>query len=158
MQRLILFRHAEAEKSSATGEDFDRPLAAVGRDEALQAGRRLAEAGFAPELGLVSAARRTIQTWETAATAFPQARVDVLRELYNADSTTLLETVEAAAGRAQTVAVVAHNPGVGELAMRLGRHDGRLIRGFPTSAMAVFDVDGDAGYVLADVFMPDSGQ
>jgi len=158
MQRLILFRHAKAETSSDTGEDFDRPLAARGRDDALHAGRRLADAGYAPDLGLVSAARRTIQTWETAAAAFPQARVDVLRELYNADSTTLLEAAEAAGERAQTVAVVAHNPGIGELAMRLGRRDMRLAGGFPTSAIAVFDVDEDGRYAVAEVLMPDGGE
>ena len=158
MQRLILFRHAKAETHSDTGEDFDRRLAARGRDDALQAGRRLAEAGHAPDLGLVSAARRTIQTWETAATAFPQARVDVMRELYNADSTALLEAIEAAADRAETIAVVAHNPGIGELAMRLGRRDMRLARGFPTSAVAVFDVGEDGRYAVADVLMPDDGE
>jgi phosphohistidine phosphatase len=155
MQRLILVRHAKAEKSSPTGEDFDRPLAPDGRDEALETGRRLAAAGYAPDLGLVSAARRTIQTWETAATAFPRARVEIVRNLFNADADALLQAAEGVAERADTIAVVAHNPGVGELAARLGGGDLRLNRGFPTGAAAVFEVDGDGRYTLAEVLLPE---
>ena len=158
MQRLILFRHAKAERTSPTGEDFDRPLAARGREDALEAGRRLAEAGYAPDLGLVSAARRTIQTWETAATAFPQARVQIVRNLFNADSDALLAAAEEAADRAATIALVAHNPGVGELAARLSRGDPRLNRGFPTSAVAVFEVADGGGYTLLDLLLTGDGE
>jgi phosphohistidine phosphatase len=156
MQRLILFRHAKAERTSQTGEDFDRPLAQRGREDALLMGRVLAEAGFKPDLALVSAARRTIQTWEAAATAFPAARVEIIRNLFLADTATLLEAAESAAGRAETLMLVAHNPGLHDLALQLSRGtaDPRLDRGFPTGAAAVFDVPEPGRYTLADVLLP----
>ena len=158
MQRLLLFRHAKAERTSPTGEDFDRPLDARGREEALLMGRVLLEAGLKPDLALVSAARRAIQTWEAAATAFPAARVDLVRNLFLADPDTLLEAAEAASDRAETLMLVAHNPGLHELALQLarGQADPRLDRGFPTGAVAVFDVDEPGRYSLSDVLTPDA--
>ena len=150
MQRLILLRHAQAERTSPTGEDFDRPLTSAGREDALSIGRALAEAGFRPDLALVSAARRTIQTWEAAATAFPQARVELVRNLFEADADTLMQNAEAGAERAETLMLVAHNPAVHELALRLAEDadDLRLARGFPTSGAAVFEATDSGGYAL----------
>lgn len=157
MQRLILFRHAKAERTSPTGEDYDRPLAARGREDALLMGRVLTEAGYKPDLALVSSARRTIQTWEAAATAFPAARVDLVRELFLADAETLLAAAERAAVRGETLMLLAHNPGLHDLALQLsaGGDDLRLARGFPTGAAAVFDVPEPGRYRLADVLFPE---
>ena len=57
MRRLILFRHAKAEPRAAGEDDFDRPLSPRGRADAVLVGRALADAGFAPDLALVSPAR-----------------------------------------------------------------------------------------------------
>ena len=158
MQRLILLRHAQAERASPTGEDFDRPLTSRGREDALLIGRMLAEAGFRPDLALVSAARRTIQTWEAAATAFPQARVELVRNLFEADAQTLMQNAGAAAERAETVMLVAHNPALQELAGQLAEDaaDSRLSRGFPTAGAAVFDVEESGRHVLVAVLAADA--
>src|SRR3712207_4288166 len=108
MQRLIVFRHAKAERTSPTGEDFDRPLAPSGREDALLVAPALAEAGFKPALARVSPARRTIQTWEAAAVAFPQARAEIIRNLFHADADTLIASAEGHADRAETLMLVAH--------------------------------------------------
>jgi phosphohistidine phosphatase len=155
MQRLIVFRHAKAERISPTGEDFDRPLAPSGREDAQLVGRALAEAGFKPDLALVSAARRTIQTWEAAAVAFPQARVEIIRNLFHADADTLLQAAEGHADRGETLMLVAHNPGAHELAHRLS-DDARLDRGFPTAAAAVFETPEPGHYKLVELFMPET--
>ena len=156
MQRLILFRHAKAERTSPTGEDFDRPLSPQGREDARLTGRALADAGYRPDLALVSAARRTIQTWEAAAVAFPQARVEIIRNLFNADSDTLLDAARSHAERAETLMLVAHNPGAHELASRLTT-DARLDRGFPTSAAAVFELEAPDRYRLAALLGGEGG-
>ncbi|HEY9219454.1 MAG TPA: histidine phosphatase family protein, partial [Phenylobacterium sp.] len=54
MDRLILVRHGEAERQSASGEDFDRRLTAAGRRESLETGESLAGLGFTPDVALVS--------------------------------------------------------------------------------------------------------
>ena len=71
MAHLILLRHAKAESASSTGRDIDRPLTERGHRDAAIMGRVLAQAGFIPDLALVSTARRAQETWEEASPAFP---------------------------------------------------------------------------------------
>ncbi len=154
MRRLILLRHAKAERPPGE-EDFDRPLAPQGATDAAIMGRVLADAGLSPDRVLVSAARRTRETWAELAQAFPNAEAEVRRDLYLADAHTLWNAVDEAAEGADTLLMVAHNPGIHALAAALLRRDGaspsdvaRMERGFPTSTAAVFAVDeaGRASY------------
>ncbi len=50
MHRLILMRHASAEREPAPGRDRDRPLSAAGRLDAARMGRVLANRGLRPDL------------------------------------------------------------------------------------------------------------
>lgn len=159
MNRLILFRHGKAERTAATGKDFDRALAPRGHEDARLIAEALAGAGFAPDLALVSAARRTRETWEAAQPAFPDARSDTLTELYNAGSGLILRVADEAE-EAGTVMVVGHNPGIHEAAIRLAvRGDvdpalaSRLTQGFPTATAAVLRIEG-AKAVLEDLLVP----
>ena len=94
MDRLILFRHAKAERDSESGDDFDRPLAPRGRSEAKAMGEQLAALGFRPDLVLISPALRTRETWELAAEALPPGVETCLEpRLYNADSTAIRRLV-----------------------------------------------------------------
>jgi phosphohistidine phosphatase len=156
MRRLILFRHAKAEASSRTGEDIDRPLTEGGVADARRVGQALADAGFAPDTARVSDARRTVQTWQAASQAFPGACVEFERGLYNADSRTLLQAAQEAGG--DTVMVIAHNPGMHQLVMKLAESsDGfaRAARGFPTAAAAAFTVGDGGSFTLEQLFYPD---
>src|SRR5579871_1436165 len=84
MRRLILFRHAKAEPRANGGDDFDRPLAERGREDAALVGEALAGAGLVPDMALVSPARRAAETWIYAGDAFPRIRAELDRSLYNA--------------------------------------------------------------------------
>ena len=101
MERLILMRHGDAERGAPGLEDFERDLTQEGRAESRGVGRALAEAGLAPDLGLVSAARRAAETWREAAQAFPAAGLERDDGLYAASSARL-----AAAARAGLVGQV----------------------------------------------------
>ena len=156
MRRLVLLRHAKAEAHARTGEDIDRPLAERGVEDARRIGRALADAGFAPDAAVVSDARRTVQTWQAASHAFPSARVEFERRLYNADAATLLAAAEQADG--ETVMVIAHNPGMHQLVMTLAARSDDLspaARGFPTAAAAVFTRDGERSFTLERMFYPE---
>ena len=85
MKRLILMRHGKAERSSPGG-DVERALTGRGRADALLMGRLLVDEGLVPDIGVVSAARRTQQTWAAASESFPQALTRTLGGLYNADA------------------------------------------------------------------------
>ena len=146
MRRLILMRHGEAERPHPGLEDFDRALDDEGRHESRRMGKALAEAGFAPDLALVSAARRTVETWTETAAAFPgDIAVEQSRALYVASAAALSMAVTEAAPRAETIMLVGHNPGIHQYAAHLAQRDGggRRLDRFPTGSAAVFAIDED---------------
>ena len=141
MDRLILFRHGEAERPSAGVQDIDRGLVALGRDETRAVATELARRGLVPNLALVSAAQRTRETWAEMAPLFPNATAEFDPSLYNADPETLLEAARAA--KPASVIVIAHNPGIHMLAAYLAQSADpdvrrRVERGFPTGGAAAF--------------------
>ncbi len=156
MERLILLRHAKAEVDAASGRDFDRALTERGRRDAALIGQTLAEAGFSPDLALVSAAVRAAQTWEAAAPFFPAAKVEYAPGLYHIEPDGILALARAQGAGVKTLLVVGHNPGLGQLAALLAQDCGaatdimaRLTQGFPTAGAAVIDLDGSAVRLFA---------
>lgn len=141
MPHLILLRHAKAESVSDSGRDFERSLTERGRRDAALMGKVLAQAGLAPDLVLVSAAWRAMQTWEAASPAFPGARIDIRHDLYLASCEQMANAALSGAGAARLM-IVAHNPGLHEYALELsgGDPEGRMAA-FPTAAAAVFELD-----------------
>jgi phosphohistidine phosphatase len=148
MQRLILMRHAEAERAAGSGRDRDRLLSVRGRKDAAAMGRALAGRGMRPDLALVSPAARTHQTWEILHDAFGDVEVRENEPLYNGGSETLRRFVEAAEDEAGCLMVVAHNPGIHLLAVEYLVESAaspalldRMSGGFPPGAAAIFTVD-----------------
>lgn len=148
MRRLILMRHAEAERAAGSGGDRDRALSARGRREAASIGRAIAARGMLPDLALVSPAARTRQTWDLLHDAFGDVEVREEEPLYNGAAEALRRLVEAAEEEAGTLMVVAHNPGVHLLAVEYLVESAaspsvldRMSGGFPPGAAAIFAVD-----------------
>jgi phosphohistidine phosphatase len=159
MRRLILLRHGKAESTAATGGDFERGLTDRGRREAALIGNALAETGCAPDLVLVSIARRAMETWEAAQGSFPKARMAPARELYHASADAIAEAIDAAADPIATLMVVGHNPGLHELALTLmvspkSRVEKTLADSFPTSAAAVFLLHEDGRFEFERFLTP----
>ncbi|MCA1981912.1 SixA phosphatase family protein [Nocardioides nematodiphilus] len=149
MRTLVIMRHAKAEASAPT--DFERRLTDRGHADALEAGGWLAERVAAPDDALVSGAARTSETWEDVATGAGWD-LDVAQHvdaLYSAGSDATLDLIRDTDDTTQTLVVIGHNPTVGMLAQLLDDGNGDeeasidLVSGFPTSAVAVFEVDGD---------------
>lgn len=115
---LILIRHAKSDWGDPMLDDYDRPLNARGRDAAPRIGAWLADQGIVPDTALVSSARRTQETWDRIALSLPGAPAPTLApELYHAAPDMLLKRLQDSTG--DTVALVAHNPGIGSLANAL---------------------------------------
>lgn len=134
---LILLRHGKSDWSG--GEpDHERGLTGRGRRQASEAGRWLA-ARLPPDLAVVSTARRTVLTWQTAAAELPTAPpARTEGRVYAASARALLEVVRALPEEARTVVLVGHNPGLEDLVGLLTDEAVRM----PTSALAVLDLDG----------------
>jgi phosphohistidine phosphatase len=138
-KRLVLIRHAKSSWSDPDLADHDRPLNGRGRDAAARVGRHLRESGLRPDLVLCSSATRTRQTLERL--GFEDTPVLVEDELYGASAYALLGRIRAVPNEVHTLVVIAHNPGIEDLARSLGDH---YVTKFPTAAVAdlEFAVDG----------------
>src|SRR5262245_39099965 len=119
--QVILIRHAHAEWPGFHGPDFDRPLTERGLAEARASARAISDAGHRPTLLMASPARRTRQTAELLAEEFqlPAGAVCFVEALYNADPATLEQELRKLATPAGPTVLVAHNPGISNLARSL---------------------------------------
>jgi phosphohistidine phosphatase len=147
--RLLLLRHAKAERIAPGQRDRDRSLTDRGRDDAATIGTYLLRHGYTPDRVLVSSAARTRETWSQVREAFPD-RPEAVHEdrMYDATVYDLLETVKASGADAASLMLIGHNPGLHELALLLvasGDLDARqrLGEGFPTAALAIVDFPFD---------------
>jgi phosphohistidine phosphatase len=145
---LVLIRHAKAVGDATP--DIERTLAPRGRDDAGALGRWLAEHDLIPDLAVVSPARRAVQTWETAAAGLAATRPTSIDDrVYVNTFELLLAVAHDSPDDVTTLAIVGHNPAIHAVAAVLadGRGDARavadLAEGFPTSGIAVLDIEGD---------------
>jgi phosphohistidine phosphatase len=155
-RQLILLRHAKSDWPDVP--DRERPLAKRGRRDAPRIGRWLHEHGYQPDVVVVSAARRTRQTWDLVAPELggtPAVRFEP--RAYAASALTLLYLAQELPSRYQTALFIAHNPGLSDLASSLaapGMGPGmdratttdngpRPQISLPTAAVAVLEFSGD---------------
>lgn len=150
MTRLILMRHAKAVPHAAS--DWDRPLSEIGRDQSLEAGKWIRNQGAVPDAAIVSSSRRTCETFAGLALDLSVMPTD---DAYNATGAELADLVRGCSADADLILVVAHNPGVSDLAVACG-HSAHLT---PGSAVRVSwegaPCDfGSASVVLEGSFVP----
>ena len=114
MRRLLLFRHAKAVQSGRGGSE-DR-LRDRGRKDSATIGAYLAAEGLVPELALVSAAVRTLETWKFSAREFGvSVDAQTAEQLYDATPDAILALIKETPAKVQSLLVIAHNPGLHEL-------------------------------------------
>jgi phosphohistidine phosphatase len=149
VKALYLLRHAKSSWADASLDDHDRPLAPRGKKATSALARHLASEGIRPALVLCSTAVRARQTLDGVAASLGDD-VDVWEEdvLYGAGSRELLRRLRRLPPAVPSVMVVAHNPGLEDLALELidGGDDealARLNRKFPTGALATLLIPGE---------------
>jgi phosphohistidine phosphatase len=117
VKTLILMRHGEADDADT---DHERPLSQRGRLQCLEAVRELELAGHRPDRVLCSSALRAVQSARLVAEGLgylPSLAPD--ESLYLAEPRGYLRALRACGSEVHTVLLVAHNPGLSELASRL---------------------------------------
>ncbi len=145
MRRLMLLRHAKADWPEGVA-DHDRPLARRGQRQAPEMARYMASQGLVPDLVIVSTARRTQETWQLIASAFPSgiSQCNDAR-IYEAPKNNILRVIREADDAARALLLIGHNPGFAEVANSLVKLEqssaalSRLQRGYPTSGLAIMD-------------------
>ena len=143
-RRLLLVRHAKAGDAPV---DADRPLTKRGIRQAAEMGGWLEQAGLTPDRVLVSPALRARQTWERASVALDAGgEPNADQRIYDNTVEALLEVIRETADDVRSLAVVGHNPSIGELTAVLddgeGSADARrdIEAGFPTAGVAMFEL------------------
>lgn len=158
MSRLYLLRHADALAQSPDG-DLARQLSPRGRRDAARLGLWLRMQNVQLDAVLVSPSRRTRETVALAlAEVSGRPEPKFLADLYDASAETLARAI--ADANATAVLVIAHNPGIAELACALGARAGEaaleaLSDGFPPCALAIFETR--VGFIhLIDYMTPEN--
>ena len=138
MKKLLLIRHAKAEKDSV-GKDFDRPLKYPGIQDARFMADHIREAGIIPQLVVTSPALRTLTTAEIFADAFKLADPKEEKSIYEASQQTWLKVINRLPDEFDIIAVVGHNPGVANILYYLTGQAREVHTS--TCALVEFDLD-----------------
>ena len=139
-KRLILIRHAKSSWDDPLSGDHARILNARGRASADAVGAWLKAKGYVPDEIHSSDAARTVETTQRLVAALGTTpAVELHARMYHASAPTLLDVLTKAKG--DTVALVAHNPGIAFFAemivARAPDHD--RFMDYPTCATLICD-------------------
>jgi phosphohistidine phosphatase len=149
MRQLLLLRHAKSSWGDPSQNDHARPLNASGRSAAAAIRTAMRQLGLVPDVVLVSSARRTLQTLEALGPWDETPIIEPMNGLYLATAPQILQLINGISPTVRSLLVVAHNPGLHDLAMSLvGAHamssNGNMLRklaaGFPAGALAEFTI------------------
>jgi phosphohistidine phosphatase len=135
-RRLTLLRHGKAQSVDSCAEDFERALTRRGGIEAQEMATRIVYRDLIPDLILVSPAERAWATAEIIANAceLDAKQVQCARELYLATPETTWRLVTRRDAALRHVMICGHNPGLSQIASRLGPKP--QLRELPTAGIA----------------------
>ena len=151
MRQLLLMRHAKSSWDDPKMPDHARPLNARGRQAAAAMRRAMRELGLEPDVVLVSSARRTLQSMDALEPWQETPLIEPMDGLYLVSAPQMLDVLHEVAETARSVLLLAHNPGLHDLALLLAGPQGmatdtpavrRLAESYPTGALAEFAVAG----------------
>ncbi|MCL1799680.1 MAG: histidine phosphatase family protein [Eggerthellaceae bacterium] len=140
---IIVIRHAKSDWSTGL-PDFERPLLERGRKDACAMGPLLEPYGI--DLVWCSAAKRTQETWDCACLGGAHAQeVDSRPSFYGAWADSLVSEMLALDESLSVLAIVSHQPTVGDLVETLARPSPLTAQAadhFPTAGVAVLTYRG----------------
>ena len=159
MRQLLLLRHAKSAWDDKTLPDRDRPLSPRGRRAAAAMRQAIRHLGLAPDMVMLSPARRTRETLAALEPWDDAPLIEPMDSLYLATAAQLLELLHGVPETVRSVMLIGHNPGLHDLAVRLvgpramaardagsaglPRHAiAHLAAGYPTGALAEFGIGG----------------
>ncbi|SDX72744.1 phosphohistidine phosphatase [Allochromatium warmingii] len=147
-RELLLLRHAKSDWDSGTANDFERPLAKRGKNDAPKVGSWLYREGLVPDHVISSPAERARQTATKVCKRLDFKKKQIIWDaaIYDASVAALLAVLARCPHEATTVLLVGHNPGLEELILHLVGDelerpaDGKLL---PTATVARLEMPDD---------------
>lgn len=140
-KKLYLLRHAQAENSFGEPDNM-RKLSSQGRVQSRTVAAMMREKGWVPDKILVSSAVRTRMTVDHGEWGDHIEKV-IEPSFYNAETEILLDSIRTQNSRFNSLLLVAHNPGIHQLAINLAMDDERttyyhnLMIGYPPCTLSV---------------------
>jgi phosphohistidine phosphatase len=138
MKKLLLIRHAKAEKDTSV-KDIDRPLKYTGMQDAGFMADKIKERSLIPQIIVTSPALRTKTTAEIFADHLKLPNPETNKAIYEATQITLLKIINKFSAEYDFVALVGHNPGISYLLEYL-TDEAKEVH---TSTVALIDFDTD---------------
>ena len=135
MKKLVLIRHAKSSWVDDQLDDHERPLNARGERDSFTMARYLVDADVGIEVVFSSTAARALDFAQIIAELADVSLVPDL-SFYTFDEDELMEILRCLPDQASSIAVVAHNPAVHQIANRLSENE---LDKFPTAAVASFN-------------------
>jgi len=140
-RRIILIRHGKAAPMDSFKKDIDRVLQERGVNDGYKVGYKLVEDGIKPDLIMTSPAARASHTALILARAM-RVGADIVRivdNLYHCTTDSITEEISSLPDSVSTVFVVAHNPGITDMAYHLSRGATTFL---PTTGTAIIEYNG----------------
>lgn len=152
MKTLFLLRHAKSSWDHSIVRDVDRPLNDRGRKAAKRMGAFMEKEGLTPDYILCSPSVRTSQTLDLLLPNFSRTpEAEFPESLYHGGPEGLMSAIKSAPAESNRLLVIAHNPGMQALAMKLSVSESsnrkafkRIAEKYPTAALSVYSLDIDA--------------
>lgn len=119
MNKLILVRHASAEATGQSGDDFGRLLTDIGRNESLILANKLARVNLSPGIIISSPAPRALETANLVAgiLGYPVTNIKQDKSIYQENSPRdLLHLLDDLDESIRTAMLVGHNPALSHFA------------------------------------------
>jgi phosphohistidine phosphatase len=140
-KEIILVRHGKAADHNTYKRDIDRVLTERGVGDGYKIGEKLIKEGITPDLILTSPAARANHTALIIARVmkFEEDKLKFVNRLYHCSADTFLDEIYALPEDISSVMMVAHNPGVTDLAYELTRGGTTFL---PTTGVAVIRFNG----------------
>lgn len=147
-RELLLLRHAKSDWESGALNDFDRPLAKRGHQDAPRVGEWLSQEGLVPDLVVSSPAARARETALQVCKAMQVKEKKIVwdGEIYESGVSSLLAVLGRCPEKSRAVLLIGHNPGLEDLLRYLLGEDvetpadGKLL---PTATVARLEMPKD---------------
>ena len=140
MKQIFLLRHAKSDWSALGHQDFERPLAERGVQDASLMSKYIKDQDYKIDKVLCSTARRTKETFDICADGFNFLIEDAsyLDELYFGEANAIISLIESLDDSLASILIVGHNPTIHILTERITRN---LIDKYPTCALAEISLE-----------------
>lgn len=141
-KEIILIRHGKACSLDAFHKDIDRVLMERGVNDGYRVAEILIEKGVKPDIILTSPAARANHTALIFSRALNTGTeiVKIKKEFFHCSDETFLNDIYSLPDNINSVMIVAHNPGITDLAYELTKGGTSFL---PTSGVAVIQFDTD---------------